>query len=120
MSTCKVIIQSFQFQINCFNGFFFKFRHRMITMQVKSAQEIASKEGETHDAKNDRLNRPMSPHLTIYKFQLTTMLSITHRGTGVALSGITTGLGACKFIYIYISYSQQSLSIYLCNFCTLI
>jgi len=67
---------------------------RMITMQVKSAQEVAYKEGETHDAKNDRLNRPMSPHLTIYKFQLTSMLSIAHRGTGVALSGITAGLGA--------------------------
>ena len=30
----------------------------------------------------------MSPHLTIYKPQLTSMLSITHRGTGVAQSGI--------------------------------
>ena len=30
--------------------------------------------------KNKRLARPMSPHLTIYKPQMTTMLSITHRG----------------------------------------
>jgi len=27
----------------------------------------------------------MSPHLTIYKFQLTSMLSITHRATGLGL-----------------------------------
>jgi succinate dehydrogenase / fumarate reductase cytochrome b subunit len=30
-------------------------------------------------------NRPLSPHLTIYKPQITSVLSITHRLTGVAL-----------------------------------
>ena len=30
-------------------------------------------------------NRPLSPHLQIYKPQLTSVLSITHRGTGVFL-----------------------------------
>jgi len=30
--------------------------------------------------------RPLSPHLQVYKPQLTSMLSITHRATGVALS----------------------------------
>ena len=30
--------------------------------------------------------RPLSPHLMIYKPQLTSVLSITHRGTGVFLS----------------------------------
>jgi succinate dehydrogenase / fumarate reductase, cytochrome b subunit len=30
-------------------------------------------------------NRPTSPHLTIYKPQITSVLSITHRMTGVAL-----------------------------------
>lgn len=76
----------------------------MITMQVKKAQEIEYKVDETHDEKNGRLQRPMSPHLSIYKFQLTAILSITHRGTGVALSGFTAGLGACKLLqesYIY-------------------
>ena len=33
-----------------------------------------------------RGNRPLSPHLQIYKPQLTSVLSITHRGTGVFLS----------------------------------
>jgi succinate dehydrogenase, cytochrome b556 subunit len=32
------------------------------------------------------VNRPLSPHLQIYKPQLTSILSITHRGTGVFLS----------------------------------
>ena len=31
--------------------------------------------------------RPLSPHLMIYKPQLTSMMSITHRLTGVALAG---------------------------------
>jgi succinate dehydrogenase / fumarate reductase, cytochrome b subunit len=31
-------------------------------------------------------NRPLSPHLQIYKPQLTSVLSITHRMTGVVLS----------------------------------
>lgn len=30
-------------------------------------------------------SRPISPHLQIYRPQLTSVLSITHRGTGVAL-----------------------------------
>lgn len=37
---------------------------------------------ESHDERNMRLARPQSPHLTIYKPQLTSMLSISHRITG--------------------------------------
>merc|ERR1739847_217001 len=43
--------------------------------------------------KNKRLSRPLSPHLTIYKPQMTSMLSITHRGTGVAWSLVLSGVG---------------------------
>ena len=32
------------------------------------------------------VKRPLSPHLQIYKPQLTSVLSITHRGTGIFLS----------------------------------
>jgi succinate dehydrogenase / fumarate reductase cytochrome b subunit len=32
------------------------------------------------------ISRPLSPHLQIYRPQITTVLSITHRATGVALS----------------------------------
>ena len=31
-------------------------------------------------------NRPLSPHLQVYRPQLTSMMSITHRATGVALA----------------------------------
>jgi len=49
------------------------------------------RQGENFAAKNARLNRPMSPHLTIYKPQLTSILSISHRGTGIALSVMLSG-----------------------------
>jgi succinate dehydrogenase / fumarate reductase, cytochrome b subunit len=32
------------------------------------------------------ISRPLSPHLQIYRPQITSVLSITHRATGVALS----------------------------------
>lgn len=53
---------------------------------------------ETFDAKNLRLNRPQSPHLTIYKPQLTSMLSITHRGTGIALTGYAAIFGVAALV----------------------
>lgn len=34
----------------------------------------------------NRGNRPLSPHLTVYRPQITSMLSILHRVTGVALT----------------------------------
>lgn len=49
-------------------------------------------------AKNKALGRPTSPHLTIYKFQLTSMLSITHRGTGLIQSGYLTAVGGGAMI----------------------
>jgi succinate dehydrogenase (ubiquinone) cytochrome b560 subunit len=56
------------------------------SVSIKVVPATAEKQ-ESFDEKNLRLNRPQSPHLTIYKPQLTSMLSITHRGTGVALTG---------------------------------
>jgi succinate dehydrogenase / fumarate reductase cytochrome b subunit len=39
-------------------------------------------------------NRPLSPHLQIYRWQLTMALSILHRATGIALS-----VGAILLVY---------------------
>ena len=63
----------------------------MATMKPISQSEHLT--GKEFWSKNKELNRPISPHLTIYKFQLTSMLSITHRGTGLAQSGMLTGVG---------------------------
>ena len=35
---------------------------------------------------NRPVHRPLSPHLQIYKWQLTSILSILHRATGIALT----------------------------------
>ncbi len=42
---------------------------------------------ENNPDSNNKLGRerPLSPHLQVYKPQITSMLSITHRATGVAL-----------------------------------
>ncbi|XP_074652555.1 succinate dehydrogenase cytochrome b556 subunit-like [Tubulanus polymorphus] len=54
----------------------------------------AIKEMEYFWHKNEvKLSRPMSPHLSIYKVEVTSLLSITHRLTGVGLSVGLIGLG---------------------------
>ncbi|XP_033505868.2 succinate dehydrogenase cytochrome b560 subunit, mitochondrial [Epinephelus lanceolatus] len=49
-------------------------------------------------AKNAKLNRPMSPHLTIYKWSVPMMMSITHRGTGVGLSGAISAFALAALV----------------------
>ena len=81
------------------------------------------------------VERPISPHLQIYKPQLTSLLSITHRGTGVFLSlgalGLTLFLTsaagnpecyaalqrhlACWYGQLIILASMFSLFYHLCN-----
>ena len=46
-------------------------------------------------------NRPLSPHLQIYRPQLTSLLSVTHRATGVFLS-----FGIPVFLYWLWSVEQ--------------
>lgn len=58
----------------------------MATMKPIAAAEAL--QGQEFWAKNKKLARPLSPHLTIYKPQLTSMLSISHRITGCVQSGI--------------------------------
>lgn len=42
----------------------------------------------------DTADRPLSPHLQIYRWQLTSLLSILHRATGLAL-----GVGAVILVW---------------------
>jgi succinate dehydrogenase / fumarate reductase cytochrome b subunit len=42
----------------------------------------------------EKSQRPLSPHLQIYQPQLTSVLSITHRGSGIALA-----IGALVLVY---------------------
>lgn len=58
----------------------------------------------TEDKKIGR-ERPLSPHLQVYKPQITSILSITHRATGVALY-----IGAFVLVYYIYAFAflQQS------------
>lgn len=74
-------------------------RYCMRSMQ--SQPRIALVQGQTNAnkefwSKNKDLNRPMSPHLTIYKPQLTSTLSIFHRitGLGASVALYAGGIGA--------------------------
>eukprot|EP01102_Stenamoeba_stenopodia_P006843 TRINITY_DN1912_c0_g1_i2.p1 TRINITY_DN1912_c0_g1~~TRINITY_DN1912_c0_g1_i2.p1 ORF type:complete len:193 (-),score=37.99 TRINITY_DN1912_c0_g1_i2:711-1289(-) len=61
-----------------------------LVLRRKSSTE-ATPEPQIYQPKKG--NRPISPHVTIYKFPLPALASITHRMTGVALTGITYTLG---------------------------
>ena len=50
-------------------------------------------------------NRPLSPHLQIYKPQLTSVLSISHRMTGFALSMIVL---LSPVIIYFLTYSTET------------
>jgi succinate dehydrogenase / fumarate reductase, cytochrome b subunit len=45
--------------------------------------------------------RPLSPHLTIYRWQITMLASITHRATGMGL-----GLGALVLVWWLVAVSN--------------
>lgn len=53
---------------------------RPVTLKARQAEPPKI---EGHDERNMRLGRPQSPHLTIYAPQLTSMLSISHRFSGL-------------------------------------
>jgi succinate dehydrogenase / fumarate reductase cytochrome b subunit len=55
------------------------------------------------------INRPISPHLTVYNLGFTSILSIIHRITGVALS-----VTLCVFVIVLkmISFHLSSYNIY--------
>ncbi|XP_068156579.1 succinate dehydrogenase cytochrome b560 subunit, mitochondrial [Drosophila tropicalis] len=68
--------------------------NRQVSLKVVPVESTVK--DESYFEKNERLGRKVSPHLTIYQPQLTSLLSITHRGTGMALgAGVwALGLGA--------------------------
>ncbi|XP_060614273.2 succinate dehydrogenase cytochrome b560 subunit, mitochondrial [Anolis sagrei] len=56
------------------------------TQHAVSKATTAKEEMAQFWDKNTQSKRPLSPHLTIYQWSLPMMMSISHRGTGVAMS----------------------------------
>lgn len=69
---------------------------RYVAMKIVPVDSVTKK--ETFFEKNARLGREMSPHLTIYQPQLTSLLSVTHRGTGMVLTAGVWALGLAALI----------------------
>jgi succinate dehydrogenase (ubiquinone) cytochrome b560 subunit len=61
---------------------------RLIHSFHASSQGRAAEDAGVQDPfiQSKKLGRPMSPHLSIYNWQLTNTMSILHRATGVAAS----------------------------------
>lgn len=61
---------------------------RSVALQKAAAVRATSTLGPTEPffERQKALNRPMSPHLSIYKWQITMVMSITHRITGMGLA----------------------------------
>ncbi len=53
-------------------------------------------------------NRPLSPHLQVYRPQLTSMMSILHRATGVGLAG---GLLLMMWWLVALASADRSITI---------
>ncbi|OAX83960.1 succinate dehydrogenase, cytochrome b556 subunit [Emergomyces africanus] len=71
-------------------------RGRIQTRQIRSSSEIS----DPNDLlRKQRLNRPTSPNLSIYRPQITSVLSILHRNTGLAVSG-----GFYLFFAAYVAF----------------
>lgn len=55
--------------------------------QKTAVRALSSSKTETYTERQAKKGRPVSPHVTIYKFPLAALSSITNRITGVILSG---------------------------------
>ncbi|KAI3384407.1 hypothetical protein SNEBB_006946 [Seison nebaliae] len=73
------------------------------TSQIKQA-ETAKELQYKFWLKNERLRRPMSPHIMIYRWPLTAVSSVGHRGTGAALATLVYWTGFACLICDPVNY----------------
>ncbi|XP_078450169.1 succinate dehydrogenase cytochrome b560 subunit, mitochondrial [Lampetra fluviatilis] len=59
----------------------------------------AKKEMDKFWDKNTQLQRPLSPHISIYRWSVPMLMSITHRGTGVALSAGVSAFALAALLF---------------------
>lgn len=109
MQLYRSLMKAFDKNQSVFQDFsdYSDFRSRFVTLQPTSIIAASSNKNETFEQKNLRLNRPLSPHLTIYQPQLTTILSIFHRITGVAVTGYFTFVAASKCFVLHFLLTKE-------------
>eukprot|EP00112_Aurelia_sp_Birch-Aquarium-sp1_P013713 Seg2923.4 transcript_id=Seg2923.4/GoldUCD/mRNA.D3Y31 product="Succinate dehydrogenase cytochrome b560 subunit mitochondrial" protein_id=Seg2923.4/GoldUCD/D3Y31 len=83
-------------------GWQFGLQTKNVPMLAALTSNVAAdrkmKPGENFWVKNQRMDRPMSPHLLIYKFELPGLLSGSHRVTGIIYSLLSTGIAGFALI----------------------
>lgn len=77
-----------QAQKQCRSAFFYQLNARTASNFTMNRTQDTGTLNKEFWSKNSQLNRPMSPHLSIYKPQLTSTLSILHRATGLGASAV--------------------------------
>lgn len=80
---------------------------RCVTLKVTQGQTVPEK---SFIERNESAKRPMSPHLTIYAPQLTSMMSITYRVSGMALSFYAVALAGASFMSGDVAHLAQSVT----------
>ncbi|CAD6233281.1 GSCOCG00007108001-RA-CDS [Cotesia congregata] len=75
------------------------FKSSSLNISSTVSKSAAATACETYSEKNHRLKRPLSPHLTIYKPQLTSMLSLSHRASGLMLAYYATAAGLTELFH---------------------
>ncbi|KAF2860030.1 mitochondrial succinate dehydrogenase subunit C [Piedraia hortae CBS 480.64] len=83
---------------------------RVVVNQRRPAvTQTFDKGGNEHDILvQQRVKRPVSPHLSIYRPQVTWILSALNRITGVALSGSLYAFGALYLVSPYLGWHLES------------
>lgn len=82
----------------------------MLTAECRlaAAQSVSAKTEMNEILAQQRLHRPVSPHLAIYKAQVTWYLSALNRVTGCTLSGAFYIFGSLYLIAPYIGLQMSS------------
>jgi len=88
-------------------------RPLLYTTPIRFASSFKLVETSEEEVIKNRKERPTSPHLTIYKFPLPAIMSITHRGTGIVLTAAFAAagigmLGASHELVYYMSALQST------------
>lgn len=76
-----------------------------------AATSVSQETEHSNILAQQRLNRPVSPHLAIYKPQITWYGSISHRITGCILSGAFYVFGTAYLIAPYVGWHLESATI---------
>lgn len=97
LALCLYMIEAYTF-ISAFRSFgrqTLAAKQNGVFCMVKSCGPMSTmqayKQMEEFWAKNRKLNRPLSPHLRIYKPELPMMTSLAHRVTGISMALAVTG-----------------------------